>query len=61
VLLDDPLDLMAVVGTEDTGPMTWGTNTLVGIDGNHSYHVDPIEVGKLPDNACGLIDPEVTR
>ncbi|WP_166345038.1 hypothetical protein [Phytoactinopolyspora limicola] len=67
LLLDYDLAHIAVPDGQDPRPSTWPVGAMVSVrdvcDGvRESWQVtaDP-GCGRLPDNACGAIDPEVTR
>lgn len=42
-------------------PSTWEPGSLVAVDGPASYLVDHQDGDRLPADACGQIDHEVTR
>lgn len=60
-LLDYALDRIGVPAGQDPRPGTWTTGALVAVDGNASYVVNHTDGDQLPAEACGTLDPEVTR
>lgn len=60
-LLDYDLALIAVPVGEDPRPATWPVGELVLVDGNMSYTIEHADGDKLPPNACGQMDHEVTK
>lgn len=61
VLLDYNLALIAVPTGQDPRPSTWPAGALIQVDGQWSSVVEHTADQPLPDEACALIDPEVTR
>ena len=60
-LIDYDLDRMAVPVGQDSTPATWPAGALVAVDGPASWLVDHEDGAPLPDDACAVIDAEVTR
>jgi hypothetical protein len=61
-LIDYDLTNIAVpVGQEDTTPGSWPVGSLVLVDGGMSVVMPHVDGDPLPMEACGRIDPEVTR
>lgn len=60
VLVDCNLDRVAVPVGQDPRPATWPFGGLVARDGNATWTVEHSDGDRLPDGACGRLDPEVT-
>lgn len=63
VLIDYNLSRIAVAcpdGEAPSAPATWEVGALIVVDGNASYLAKDQGDEKLPDDACALLDPEVT-
>lgn len=60
VLVDYDLDRVAVPEGQDPRPATWPVAELVAVDGPASWVVEHEDGQPLPDNACAVLDPEVT-
>lgn len=58
VLIDYNLANIAVPIGQDPTPATWEVGALIMMDGNMSMVIEPAD--RLPDDACGRLDPEVT-
>lgn len=61
LLIDYDLANLAVPVGQDPTPATWPVGGLVLVDGNMSTAVPHTDGGPLPMDACGRLDPEVTR
>lgn len=57
MLIDYDLTRIAVPIGQDPKPSTWPPGALVEVDGPVAYTVD---AGRLPDNACAAVHPELT-
>lgn len=60
-LIDYDLNRVAVPVGQDPTPATWPTGELVAVAGAAAWTVNHLDGEPLPDGACALIDPEVTR
>lgn len=64
VLLDYDLTRLAVPVAEIeagwTGPATWETGTLVGVDGGVHWVVDHADGDRLPADACAQLPHDLT-
>lgn len=60
VLLDYDLERVAVPAGQDRTPATWEVGALVTVDGPASYLADDQGDQRLPEDACGRLDPEIT-
>jgi hypothetical protein len=60
VLIDQDLERVAVPVGQDPRPATWPAGELIAVDGNLSYVVEHEDGARLPDGACGQLDPAVT-
>lgn len=60
-LIDMDLSRVMVPEGQDPMPNTWEPGRLVAVDGRASYLVDHGDGDRLPPDACGQIDHEVTR
>lgn len=66
LLLDYALGRVAVPVDQDARPATWAMDACVAVDGNAQYLVGLVDSvvkpgeKRLPDGACGRLDPEVT-
>lgn len=59
VLIDEDLSRVQVI--EGSGPFpTFETGELIEVDGNAYVQLNAADHPKLPANACGRLDPEVT-
>lgn len=61
VLIECALDRIAVPVGQDPRPGTWGVGALVAVDGPASWVVEHADGDPLPDGACAMLDPAVTR
>lgn len=65
VILDVPLDRTMVTllpGETEPGPYpTWPIGELIEIDGGMTSVIEHSDGADLPPNACGCLDPEMTR
>ncbi len=62
VLLDYDLSRVAVPAGQDPRPGTWPVGELVRVDGPVSTVVPHTPgLDRLPEDACALLDPAVTR
>ena len=61
VLLHYDLTNLAVPVGQDPTPATWPVGGLVRVDGAMTVAVEHVDGAPLPDDACGKLDPEVTR
>lgn len=59
-LVDYDLMCIAVPEGQDPRPATWGVGLLVEVDGSVSFVVEHEDGADLPDNACAVIDADVT-
>ena len=60
LLSDYDLTRIAVPVGQDPTPPRWAPGSLVAVDGGASWTVAHEDGDKLPPNACGQIDHEVT-
>lgn len=60
-LLDYDLSFIAVPVGQDPQPATWPTGELVALGGNAAWLVEHKDGDRLPEGACGRIDPDVTK
>lgn len=61
LLLDYDLANLAVPVGQDSTPATWPVGELVMVDGGLSATVPHVDGDPLPMDACGRLDPDVTR
>lgn len=61
ILLDVDLTRIAVPEGTDPRPGTWQLGALIAVDGPASYMLPRLAMEPLPDNACAVLDAEVTR
>lgn len=61
ILADYDLRRVMVPADDPRPPGMWPVGDLVLVDGNLTVVVDHEDGQPLPDNACGSLDPEVTR
>jgi hypothetical protein len=60
-LIDYDLERVAVPVGQEGPPGTWEIGALVQVDGNMTIVLDHDDQHHLPDDACGKLDPEVTK
>lgn len=60
VLIDYDLTRIAVPEGTDPRPATWLVGCLVGVDGPMKFSVEYEDGQPLPDEACAVLDAEVT-
>lgn len=60
-LLDYDLATLEVPVGQEGLPGTWPLGQLVSVDGNLSMLIDHEDGTPLPMDACGRLDPDVTR
>lgn len=60
-LIDMDLSRIAVPEGQDPQVSTWEPGGLVGVDGALQWAEPHVDGEKLPPNACGQLDHEVTR
>lgn len=61
LLLDYHLTRIAVPVGADPRPAVWPAGELVAVDGALQHIVEHVDGTDLPNGACGVLDPEVTR
>ncbi len=61
VLVDYDLTRIAAPVGQDPRPATWTAGELVAVDGNAKWIVPHQQGDRIPANACGVLDAEVTR